>query len=115
MGAVAVLFLLFDGVTHVMSVAPVVEAFARLGYPAGLATGIGVLELLCLAVYIVPRASVLGAVLLTGYLGGAVAAQVRIGEGLFPTLFPIFIAALVWGALFIVDERLVPLLAQRSR
>src|SRR5579871_6829105 len=66
MSGAAVLFLLFDGVSHIMAVPPVVEAFAELGYPLSLALSLGIVELGCVALYVVPRTSVLGAILLTG-------------------------------------------------
>jgi hypothetical protein len=104
--ALAVLFLAFDGIIKVLKLAPAVEATTQLGYPAGLVITIGVLELTCLAVYVIPRTSVLGAILLTGYLGGAIATQVRAGTPLFSIVFPIIIGALIWGDLFLRDERL---------
>lgn len=86
---IAVLFLLFDSVIKLVLIDPVVASFTQLGYPVSLARGIGLLELLCLAAYLIPRTSVLGAILLTGYLGGAVATHVRIGSPLFThVLFP---------------------------
>ncbi len=105
--AVAVLFLLFDGVLHLVRPAPVVEAFARLGYPIGLALGIGIVEIGCILLYVLPLTSILGAVLLTGYLGGATASQVRVGHPLFAeSLFPVYIGVLVWGGLCMRDGRL---------
>jgi len=104
--AVPILFMIFDGGIKLAKVAPVTEAFAQLGYPVSLAPTIGILALACTAVYAIPRSSVLGAVLLTGYLGGAIATQVRAGAGLFPIFFPIIIAGLVWGGLFLRDDRL---------
>jgi hypothetical protein len=104
--ALAVLFLVFDGIIKVLNLAPAVEATTQLGYPASLVITIGVLELICLAVYVIPRTSVLGAILLTGYLGGAIATQVRAGTPLFSIVFPIIIGALIWGDLFLRDERL---------
>jgi hypothetical protein len=102
-----VFFLLFDSVIKIMQIAPVIESFGQLGYPVDLARPIGIIQLACLLVYVVPRTSVLGAVLLTGYLGGAVATHVRIGSPLAShTLFPIYIGALLWGALLLRDERL---------
>jgi hypothetical protein len=104
--ALAVLFLLWDGVIKLMVLAPVAEAFARLGYPVSVAVGIGTLELACLAVYLIPRTSLLGAVLLTGFLGGAVATHVRVEDPLFThALFPIYVAALLWGGLWLRDPR----------
>lgn len=119
MSALAVLFLLFDSVIHVMVIPPVVESFGELGYPVSVALGIGILELVCLVLYVIPRSSVLGAILLTGYLGGAVAAQVRIGSPLFShTLFPVYVGLLIWGGLFLREDRLqalIPLRSPRSR
>lgn len=113
-GAVAVLFLLFDGIIHLMKPAPVVESFAQLGYPVKLAVGLGIAELLCLALYVIPRTAILGAVLLTGYLGGAIASHLRIGDPLFShVLFPVYVAILIWGGLFLRDERLRGLIAAR--
>jgi len=104
---VAVLFLLLDGTLHVTVPAPVVEAFARLGYPVSLALGIGILEIVCTVVYAIPRTSILGAILLTGYLGGATASQVRVGSSLFAeALFPVYIGVLVWGGLFLREDQL---------
>ncbi len=97
---VTVLFLLADTAMHLANIAPVQQASARLGLPIALAPVIGVIELLCLAAYLVPRTAVLGAVLLTGYLGGAVAIQLRAGSPLFAeALFPIYVGVLVWGGL----------------
>ncbi|HKV46211.1 MAG TPA: DoxX family protein [bacterium] len=103
----AVLFLLFDSIIHLMTPGPVVEAFGQLGYPPSLASGLGILELVCVVLYAIPRTTILGAILLTGYLGGATASQVRVGHQLFTeTLFPIYVGALVWGGLFLRDDRL---------
>jgi hypothetical protein len=112
--AVPVLFLTLDAVIKLMKVPAVVEAFGRLGVPLSLAPGIGILALICTAVYVVPRTTVLGAVLLTGYLGGAVATQVRAQSGVFEVIFPIIIAALVWGGLFLRDDRLGAFLPLRG-
>src|SRR5437763_2886918 len=109
-GALAILFLLFDGVIKVLQLAPATESFAQLGYPVGLTLGIGVLELACLAAYALPRTAPLGALLLTGYLGGAVATHVRAGSPLFSVVFPLIIGALVWGGLYLRDRRLRALL-----
>lgn len=106
MSALPVAFLVFDVVIKLLRLAPVTESFARLGYPGSAARGIGLLELVCLAAYVVPRTSTLGAILLTGYLGGAVATHVRIGDPLFShVLFPVYVAALLWGGLFLRDPR----------
>ena len=110
----AVLFLLFDSVIHVAKVKPVVESFTQLGYPVSLAVGLGILELVCLIAYVVPHTSILGAILLTGYLGGAIATQVRVGGPLFThVLFPVYLGALLWGGLFLREERLRALIPLR--
>ena len=112
--ALAVLFLAFDGIIKVLNLAPAVEATTQLGYPANLVITIGVVELICLAVYVIPRTSMLGAILLTGYLGGAIATQVRAGTSLFSIVFPVIIGALLWGAIFLRDERLRALVLVRA-
>jgi hypothetical protein len=87
--------------------APAVEAFEKLGYPVEFAAGIGVLLLACVAVYLIPRTSILGAILLTGYLGGAVASHVRVGDPWFShALFPVYVGLLVWGGLYLREARL---------
>ena len=111
MSALPVLLLLFSGVMKLMKPAPVVEGFAHLGYPASLALGLGIVELACVVVYVIPCTSVLGAILLTGYLGGATATHVRIGE---PFFMPIVLGVLVWGGLYLRDDRLRALLPLRS-
>jgi hypothetical protein len=114
LSALAVLFLLFDSVIKLFKIAAVVESFAQLGYPDALARGIGTLELVCLALYLVPRTSVLGAILLTGFLGGAVSTHVRVGDPLLShVLFPIYIGLLLWGGLYLREERLRVLIPAR--
>jgi hypothetical protein len=105
------LFLLVDGAMKLAKPAFVVEATVQLGYPEGVIVGIGVLLLVCTLIYLVPRTAVLGAILLTGYLGGAVATQVRVGNGLFNILFPVILGALLWGGLALRDARVAALLA----
>jgi hypothetical protein len=97
MSGFVVLFLLFDGLMKLVKPAFVVEATVRLGYPESTIVGIGIVLLACTALYLFPRTAVLGAILLTGYLGGAVATHVRVGEGLFSVLFPVFFGVLIWG------------------
>lgn len=105
--ALAVAFLLWDSVIKLLTIAPVREGLARLGYPSSIALAIGILELVCLGVYLIPRTSIPGAVLLTGFLGGAVATHVRVSDPLFThVLFPIYVATLLWGGLFLRDNRL---------
>lgn len=113
--AVPILFLVFDGAAKVMNVAAVRESMAQLGYPAEVGVGIGIILLGCVALYAIPRTSVLGAILLTGYLGGAVATHVRVGSPLFShTLFPIYVAVMIWGGLYLRDARLRALLPLRA-
>ena len=114
LSALAVLFMLFDGISHVIKPAPVVDAFSRLGFPLSLAIPLGVIEFVCVAVYAIPRTSILGAILLTGYLGGAVATHMRVRDPLFDTLFPFIIGALVWGGLFLRDSGLRALIPFKS-
>jgi hypothetical protein len=105
--AIAVLFLIFDFSIKLAHIRPVTDAFARLGIPDRLAVTIGTLELICLAMYLVPRTAVLGAVLLTGFLGGAIMLHVRVGDPLFShILFPVYIGALLWVGLYLRDPRL---------
>jgi len=113
--ALAILFLLFDSSGKLLKLAPVVEGTVQLGYPESAILGIGIVELVCLALYVIPRTSIFGAVLLTGFLGGAVATHVRLGNPLFShVLFPIYLGALVWGGLFLLDGRLRTLVPLRS-
>ncbi len=112
--ALPVVFLLFDSVIHMMRIVPVVDSFNQLGYPVSLALGMGIIELVCVIIYVIPSTSILGAILLTGYLGGAVATQMRVGAPLFSTaLFPVYVGVLVWGGLYVCDERLRTLLPLR--
>ncbi len=105
--ALAVLFFLFDGVTKLMAVEPVAEAMSQLGWRPEQAPVLGVLLLVCTLVYLVPATSVLGAVLLTGYLGGAVAAHVRVGNPLVShALFPVYLGVFVWAGLLLREPRL---------
>jgi hypothetical protein len=107
------LFFVFDGVGHLMKPAPVVEAFARLGYPLSASVGIGVLTLVCTAMYVTPRTSILGAILMTGYLGGAVSTQVRAGSSLFETIFPVILGTLMWAGIYVRDAQLRTLIPLR--
>lgn len=107
------LFLIFDGVGKLMLPAPVVEATVRLGFPANLIQGVGVLLLACTLVYLIPRTAILGAILLTGFLGGAVAIQMRAGSPPFENVFPVLFAILVWGGVYLRDGRLCTLIPLR--
>jgi amino acid transporter len=101
-----VLFLAFDGVTKIMKVANVVEASEQLGVPAHTIVSIGIVLLACTAIYSIPQTAVLGAILLTGYLGGATAIQVRAASGAFPVAFSIAFGMLVWAGLVLREPRL---------
>jgi hypothetical protein len=115
MSALPVLFLLMDGVMKLMKPEFVVKATVQLGYPENVIVGLGIVVLVCVILYIIPRTAVLGAILLTGYLGGAVATHLRVGDPLFShTLFPVYFAILVWGGLYLREERLRALIPLRS-
>jgi len=115
LSGLAVLFLLFDSAGKLFQVPPVVEGTLRLGYPRDLVFTLGVILLACVLVYVIPRTSVLGALLLTGYLGGAVATHVRVESPLLThALFPIYVAAVLWAGLLLRDARLGRLLPIRS-
>ncbi|MBY0495069.1 MAG: DoxX family protein [Cyanobacteria bacterium] len=113
--ALPVMFLIFDSVIKFSGMPIVSQSMTELGYPVDAALTIGLIEIVCLALYVVPRTSVLGAVLLTGYLGGAIATHVRVGNPLFShVLFPTYIAALLWAGLFLREQRLRVLLPLRA-
>lgn len=100
------LFMVLDAVMHMMKPAQVVEAFNHLGYGLNTAIPLAVTVLICVALYAVPRTSFFGALLLTGYLGGAVSSHVRVGDPVFDTCFPAIIAALIWTGLLLRNARL---------
>jgi hypothetical protein len=112
--ALVVLFLLFDSITKVMKVRAVIEASAQLGYPANTIVTIGIILLACTVFYIIPQTAVLGVILLTGYLGGAVAANLRIGSAMFNTFFSIVFAGLAWTGIFLRESRLGALIPFRT-
>lgn len=101
----ATLFLLVDGVMKLFKPAFVLEATLKLGYPESTIVGIGIVLITCTVLYIIPRTSVFGAILLTGYLSGAVATNVRVTAGWFSVLFPVLIGVLIWGGLWLRDNR----------
>jgi hypothetical protein len=111
LSALPVLMLLFSAAMKFVQTPPVAEGFAHLGYPMSLALGLGILEIACTLLYVIPRTSVLGAILLTGYLGGAAATHVRVGD---PFFMPILLGVLVWAGLYLRDVRLRALLPLRS-
>jgi len=111
MSALPVAMLLFSGVMKLMKPSAVVEGFAHFGYPESVVLVLGIVELGSTVLYVIPRTSVLGAILLTGYLGGATATHVRIGE---PFFMAIVLGVLVWGGLYLRDDRLRALIPLRS-
>jgi DoxX-like family len=112
--ALAVLFFVFDGVTKVFNVPQVREASAQLGYRDSLSIYIGLTLLACTSLYVIPRTAVLGAILLTGYLGGAVASQLRIGAPIFNISFAVIFGGMVWAGLYLRESRLRVLIPLRS-
>ena len=113
--ALPVLFLLMDGVMKLVKPAVVVEATVKLGYPESTILGMGIVLLACTVLYLIPATSVLGAILLTGYLGGAVATHVRVGDPLFThTLFPVYLGIMIWGGLYWREARLRALIPLRK-
>jgi DoxX-like family len=111
MSALPVLMLLFSSILKLVKPASVVEGFAHLGYDESVALGLGLVELLSTVLYVIPRTSVLGAILLTGYLGGATATHLRIGE---PFHMAVLLGVLVWGGLYLRDEQLRQLIPLRT-
>jgi hypothetical protein len=114
LGGLSALLLLVDAVGKLVKPPPVVEATVKLGYPESVIISLGVVLLISTILYLLPKTSVLGAILLTGYLGGAVATHVRVGEGWFPILFPVVFGVLLWAGLWLRDERLQNLIPLKS-
>jgi hypothetical protein len=108
-----VAFMLLDAVMKLVKPEFVVKATAELGYPESVIVGLGVVLSACTLLYLIPRTAILGAILLTGYLGGAVASHLRHGDGWFPVLFPVVFGVILWGGLCLRDERLGTLLPVR--
>ena len=113
MSALPALFLLFGGVMDLIKPPAVVEGTVKMGYPESIIVGLGVVVLLCTILYLIPRTSVLGAILLTGYLGGAVATHVRVLD-LRSVPIPILFAVVLWGGLYLRESRLRALIPLRS-
>lgn len=110
MSALPLLLMIFSAVMKLMKPASVVEGFAHFGLPESLIFRLGFLELACTVVYVIPRTAVPGAILLTGYLGGATATNVRVGEAF---IVPVLVGVPVWGGLFLRDPRLRALIPLR--
>ena len=113
-GGLPALFLIVDGIMKLVKPAPVVEATVRLGYSENVIIPLGIVLLVSTVLYLIPLTSILGAILLTGYLGGAVATHVRAGEGLFSIVFPIIFGALLWLGLYLREDRLRALVPLKS-
>jgi ABC-type uncharacterized transport system permease subunit len=115
MSGIAIIFLLFDSALKLLRLDPAVKGTVQLGYPESVVLGIGIIQFLCLLLYAISRTSILGAILLTGYLGGAIATHVRVGSPLFThILFPIYVALLIWGGLYFRDRQLRALIPLRG-
>ncbi|HYW98653.1 MAG TPA: DoxX family protein [Candidatus Elarobacter sp.] len=117
MTGLVVTFLTFDAILKFVTPAPapVVEAFAHVGWPLNLAPVLGMILLVSTVLYVIPKTSILGAILLTGYLGGAVATHLRAGDPLFShVLFPTYLGVLLWGGLYFREDRLRALIPLRS-
>ena len=116
LSGLVVVFLGLDAVIKFFKPAPVVEAFAHVGWPLALANTIGVVLLVCTALYVVPATSIFGGIVLTGYLGGAVATHLRAGDPLFShVLFPTYLGVLLWVGLYLREERLRALVPLRRQ
>lgn len=107
----AVVFLLFDITIKILQSPEAIKGTTELGWPASVILPLGIVQLVCLVLYLIPRTAFFGAILWTGYLGGAIATHVRVGNPLFShVLFPVYVAALLWGGLWLRDRRLRKLL-----
>ena len=116
LSGLAVLFLVFDATMKVLRLPAAVDGTVALGYPASVIVPLGIVQIALLVLYLIPRVAPLGAILWTGYLGGAIATHVRLENPLFThVLFPIYVAALLWGGLWLRDARVRALLAARVR
>ncbi|MCL4691024.1 MAG: DoxX family protein [Candidatus Hydrogenedentes bacterium] len=111
MSALPVLMLLMSATMKFLKPPDVLEGFEHLGYPVSLAIPLGIVELGCTILYVIPQTSVLGAILLTGYLGGATATHVRVEEAFF---MPIVLGVFIWGGLFLRDPRIRALIPLRK-
>jgi len=117
LSGLVILFMIFDGGIKLVPIGAVMDSMAELGYPASetMARGLGILLLLCTLLYAMPRTSVLGAILLTGYLGGAIATHLRVGNPIFShLLFGLYLGLMAWGGLYLRDGRLRRLIPLRS-
>jgi hypothetical protein len=114
LGGLAVVFLFLDALGKLLRLTPVIEGTTRFGYSETVIVPLGIVLAACTAAYAIPRLSVLGAILLTGYLGGAVATHVRAGDSVFPIVFPVIMGTLLWVGLWLRDKRLRTLLPLKN-
>jgi hypothetical protein len=114
LSAFAVVFLAFDGAIKLFRLPAVLDATVQLGLPLASIVPVGLTLLACTLIYAIPRTSVIGSVLLTGYLGGAVATQVRAGNPMFERTFPIIVGMVVWAGVYLRDRRVRALLAPQE-
>ena len=111
----AIAFMLFDAIIKLVRIQPVIDTFRQMGIPGNLAVEIGIIGLVCTVLYAIPRTAVLGAILLTAFLGGGIESHVRIGSPLFShVLFGVYLGLFVWGGLFLREPRLRALIPLRS-
>ena len=115
LSTISVLFLLMDGIMKLFKPAVVVNGTVDLGYSESVIVPLGIILTACTILYAIPRTAVLGAVLLTGYLGGAIATHVRVAAPAFNVIFPIIVALFVWGGLYLRNERLEALIPFRRK
>lgn len=105
--ALVVLFLIFDCTIKLLNLPMAIDGTVVLGYPASIVVPLGILQLICLVIYLIPQTAVLGAILITGYLGGAIATHVRLENPLFThILFPVYVGLMIWGGLYLRNQRL---------
>jgi hypothetical protein len=114
MSTLVSLFFLLDGVMKLFKPEPVIKATVGLGYPESVIVPLGIVLIACTVIYSIPRSAVLGAILLTGYLGGAVASHLRAGDDSFKVLFPAVFGAMVWGGLYLRDPRIRAIVPMRK-
>jgi hypothetical protein len=116
LSGLVVLFLLFDGTIKLLEMDVATQTTAQLGYPVGVVFGLGILTLVIAVLYAIPRTSVVGGILLTGLLGGAIATHLRVASPIFThLLFPAYLGLVAWGGLFLRDARLRGFLLPRAR
>ncbi len=115
MSGLVIAFMLLDGVMKLVPMDVVVTTSEQMGIPGSLARTLGILGLICTVLYAIPRTSIIGAILLTGYLGGAIASHLRLGDPIFThTLFGLYLGVLAWAGLYLRNDRLRALIPLRA-